>query len=84
MGNIDKLTKRLLTKPKDFNWAELKKLLNAFGYKETNAGKTSGSRIRFLHDNHAPIVLHKPHPRRILKRYQIKLIIETLKLRRQL
>jgi len=84
MGGIDKLTKKLLSSPKDFSWAELKRLLNVFGYKETNAGKTSGSRVRFIHKNHAPIVLHKPHPKPILKGYQIKLVAETLKSRRQL
>lgn len=84
MGQIDKLIKRLLSNPKDFTWAELKKLLNALGYRETNAGKTSGSRVRFLHEEHAPIILHKPHPKPTLKGYQIRLIIEALKLREQI
>jgi hypothetical protein len=84
MSNIDKLTKKLLSKPSGFTWAELRKLLAAFDYTETNAGKTSGSRVRFIHKNHAPISLHKPHPRPVLKEYQIKLIIEALKSRRQL
>ena len=84
MNNIDKLTKKLLSKPNGFTWAELKKLLTAFGYTGTNAGKTSGSRVRFIHKNHTPISLHKPHPKPVLKGYQVKLIIETLKSRRQL
>lgn len=64
--------------PKDFSWGELTKLLGECGYKETNAGKTSGSRIKFIHAKFEPICLHKPHPKPELKAYQIKQIIEAL------
>lgn len=79
MTKIDKLQKRFLTKPTDFKWDELKVLLNGLGYKECNAGKTSGSRIRFIHEKHSDIILHKPHPRPELKSYQIKQVIDQLK-----
>ena len=78
MTTIDKLRKKFLSKPKDFTWAELKILLNGWGYSEYNAGKTSGSRVRFVHECHGDIMLHKPHPNPELKSYIIKQIIEQL------
>lgn len=79
MTRIDKLQKRFLTKPKDFKWEELKVLLIGLGYEECNVGKTSGSRVRFVHKEHSDIMLHKPHPRPELKSYLIKQIIDQLK-----
>ena len=70
--------------PKDFTWAELKKLLKGEGYVENQSGKTSGSRVRFMHDEHAPITLHKPHPRPHMKAYQVRQIVDVLKQRGQL
>ncbi|MBY0545534.1 MAG: type II toxin-antitoxin system HicA family toxin [Gammaproteobacteria bacterium] len=84
MGQIDKLKVKFQSKPNDFTWDELLKVLTSLGYKETQAGKTSGSRVRFLHKRFAPIMLHKPHPSSILKAYQIKQIIAELKNRGQL
>ena len=78
MTKIDKLRRRFLNKPKDFTWSELKILLSGWGYDEYNAGKTSGSRVRFVHKCHADIMLHKPHPSPALKSYIIKQIIEQL------
>ncbi len=65
MSKIEKLMARLLTKPTDFSWAELKGLLCALGYIEVNMGKSSGSRVRFVHSDYVPIILHKPHPKKI-------------------
>jgi predicted RNA binding protein YcfA (HicA-like mRNA interferase family) len=79
MTKINKLQKRFLSNPKDFKWDELNVLLNGFGYKEYNSGKTSGSRVRFVHSEYGDIIMHKPHPRPELKSYQIKQIIEQLK-----
>jgi hypothetical protein len=59
--------------------AELKKLLLSFGYRESNVGKTSGSRVRFISDEHLPILLHKPHPKPVMKIYMLKQVIEQLK-----
>lgn len=58
MTKKEKLKDRLLSYPSDFTWDELKKLLLSFGYKESNAGKTSGSRVRFISDIYSPILLH--------------------------
>ncbi|MBI5886564.1 MAG: type II toxin-antitoxin system HicA family toxin [Deltaproteobacteria bacterium] len=80
MSRIDKLLKRLLTLPKDFTYDELTRLLTYFGYKESNRGKTSGSAVAFInHDTGHIIRLHKPHPRPILKKYQMEEVIEALR-----
>ena len=47
MSQIEKLIERLKSKPKDFTYDELKRLLNDYGFVENNKGKTSGSRVRF-------------------------------------
>jgi hypothetical protein len=78
MSRIDKLKNRLLSYPKDFTWDELKKFLLSIGYTEISLGKTSGSRVRFVNDDHPPIVLHKPHPKLIMKGYQLKQIVQHL------
>ena len=59
------------------------KLLTNLDYRQANSGKTSGSRVRFIHDKFEPICLHKPHPKNILKRYQVKQIALTLTIREQ-
>ncbi|MCL2190407.1 MAG: hypothetical protein FWB79_00265 [Treponema sp.] len=42
------------------------------------SGKTSGSRAAFSNQDGDYIRLHKPHPRNILKMYQIDDIVENL------
>lgn len=42
-------------------------------------GKTSGSACKFKHKNGECIFIHKPHPKLILKSYQMNLIIKYLK-----
>ncbi len=53
-----KLIARLLRRPKDFTWGELVTLLNHLGYKETEKGKTGGSRRKFVHKQAAMINLN--------------------------
>jgi len=80
MSRKEKLIKRLLGKPKDFSYDELRTLLKLFGYEELKKGKTSGSRVAFVNEKSMHIIrLHKPHPRKTLKRYQIEYVIEILK-----
>jgi len=43
-----------------------------------SAGKTGGSRVSFTDGNGDYIRIHKPHPRNILKPYQINDIITAL------
>lgn len=80
MSKIEKLIQKLLSNPKNFTFDELSKILTYFGFKISNKGKTSGSRVKFIHkDKNIAIILHKPHPKLILKGYAIKQIIEELK-----
>ncbi len=79
MSKIDKLIQRLKSNPKDFSYDELKKLLLHFGYEEVKSGKTSGSRVAFYKaDTQHIIRLHKPHPKPVLKSYQIQMLIKEL------
>lgn len=83
MSKKEKLIVRLLSRPKDFHYDEAKALLGYFGFVEKNKGKTSGSRVEFVHGNDT-VLLHKPHPTGELKGYQVKQLIETLKELKQL
>jgi hypothetical protein len=79
MAQIQKLLVRLLSLPKDFTWEELTKILSHFGYKELKKGKTGGSRRKFADEEKHIIDLHKPHPKKIMKRYQLEDVIASLK-----
>lgn len=78
MGQKQKLIARLLSNPKDFTFNEAASLLEYFGYRQDNKGRTSGSRVIFANDNNSCIRLHKPHPGNVLRNYQIKQLIEFL------
>ena len=71
---------RLLSRPTDYTYKELSKLLTGLGYKESNQGKTSGSKVKFINpDTNHKIMIHKPHPSPVLKMYVIDLVIKQLK-----
>ena len=74
MGQKEKLIKRLKSKPKDFTFEEAETLLGYLSYQRSDKGRTSGSRVAFISEDHAPILLHKPHPRK----EQVKQLLETL------
>ncbi len=79
MSSHEKLLQRFLKLPKDFTWDELSKLLRKYGYVQCNKGKTSGSRVVF--ENKILTVsldLHRPHPKNVLKPYQMKDVLEFL------
>ena len=78
MGQKEKLIQRLKAKPKDFTFDEAETLLQYLSYVRSNKGKTSGSRVMFISEEHETILLHKPHPQKELKAYQIKQLIEVL------
>ena len=78
MSKKEKLVARLLSKPKNFTFEELAALLGQYGYKQVNLGKASGSRVAFSDGENDYIRLHRPHPRSILKPYQIEDIITAL------
>ncbi len=78
MGQKEKLIKKLKSKPKDMTFEEAETLLKYLSYTRSDKGRTSGSRVIFLSPNHAPILLHKPHPRKELLAYQIKQLVDIL------
>ncbi|MGC9341195.1 MAG: type II toxin-antitoxin system HicA family toxin [Bacteroidales bacterium] len=80
MSRKEKLIARFLTMPSDFHFNEVVKLLGYFDFQEVKKGKASGSRIKFMNPEGVPIMLHKPHPSGIMKRYQLKQIKEVLEL----
>ncbi|TRZ52690.1 type II toxin-antitoxin system HicA family toxin [bacterium] len=79
MSKVEKLIQKLKNYPKDFTYEELRKILFHFGYEEIKTGKTSGSRVAFYREESQHIIrLHKPHPKPILKEYQIQMLIKEL------
>jgi len=78
VSKVEKLISRLLSRPKDFTWQELQKVLAHFGFTEI-AG--TGSRRKFVHPDGRIISLHEPHPANILKQYALKEVIDHLKLK---
>lgn len=78
MSRKEKLIARFLSMPKDFQYAEMKQLLGYFGFQEIRKGKTSGSRVKFVNAEGVPLMMHKPHPTGLLKRYQLKQIKNIL------
>ena len=71
MARRTKLIRRLQSRPTDFRWDELVRLLEGLGYSQVRSGATGGSRRRFVHPDAPAISLHKPHPGNIVKRYVV-------------
>lgn len=85
MSKFEKLKYRLLKKPKDFTYDELRTVLIGLGYSESNKGKTSGSRVAFInHDTKHILRIHKPHPKNIIKAYALEYIIDELKVQNKI
>lgn len=62
MSTKEKLIKRFLAQPKDFTFNELVTLLTALGFVMSSKGKTSGSRVKFMHrERPSTVYIHKPH-----------------------
>lgn len=72
MSHRQKLQRRFLAKPRDFTYEEFAALLRGYGYREMKGGKTSSSQAAFINENTKHIIrLHKPHPSKVFKRYQL-------------
>lgn len=78
MGRKEKLIKGLKKRPKTFAFADAESLLNYLDFVRSDKGRTSGSRIMFVSETHGSILLHKPHPQKDLKTYQIKQLADYL------
>lgn len=80
MSKAEKLLKRFLSKPKDFTFEELERLLRSFGYEKANTGKTAGSRVTFYNEELDDMIkFHKPHPSRIMKQCYLRDIERLLR-----
>ena len=79
MGTKEKLRERFMKMPSDFTFDEMQQLLAGYGYALGNKGHTSGSKIIFKNGNKRPIMLHKPHPGNIVKRYAMRQVLDELK-----
>lgn len=78
MSELEKLKARLKSLPKDFTYNEAKSLLTKLGFVEKNKGKTSGSRVKFERKNTSDILLHKPHPKNIIKPEVVEYLLKVL------
>jgi hypothetical protein len=79
MSKFEKLLKRFSERPSDFTFDELRTLLSHLGYEELKKGRTAGSRAAFFHPATKHIIrLHRPHPRPVLKHYQMEEIYDEL------
>ena len=77
MSRKQKLIDKLKSKPKDMTFDEGESLLIYLGFTKSNKGRTSGSKIMFYKGN-MKILLHKPHPQKELKPYQINELLSEL------
>ncbi|MCM1542061.1 MAG: type II toxin-antitoxin system HicA family toxin [Blautia sp.] len=69
---------RLLKKPQDFTFDEMKTLLSYFGYDLKQGG--TGSGVKFIKSGSNEVInFHKPHPNGILKRYVLDQVVEKLR-----
>lgn len=78
MGQKEKLIARIRSHPRDFTFDEAERLLGYFGFKRSNKGATSGSRIMFVNQSGANFMVHVPHPGNELKAYQVKALVALL------
>lgn len=77
MSRHEKLIKRLLTRPTDFEWTEAVSVLKHCGYELI---KGAGSSRKFVNrELNSLIMIHEPHPQTVLKDYALKIIITELR-----
>ena len=80
MSTLEKRISRLLQRPKDYTYDELRALLHSLEYEEYNKGRASGSRVLFAKKGKSKtLMLHIPHNPPYLKKYAIDDVIEFLR-----
>ncbi len=62
--------------PTDFSWDDVVTLMKLCGFEEL---RNTGSRRKFVHRNGVKVILHEPHPERVIKRYMIREILDGLR-----
>ena len=79
MSKYEKLLRKLIDGNTIFTFQELEYLLRKLGYKKKRIGKTSGSRVAYIHTKSKHIMrIHKPHPGNEIKKYVKKYIVTEL------
>ena len=77
MSKIKKTLAKIQTKPTDFTWNDLVRIMLHFGYQQIEG---SGSRVKFYHSEKDSLLsIHKPHNPKTLRPYQIENTIALLK-----
>ena len=80
MSKAEKLLQRFLSKPNDFTFDELGRLVKILGYEEAKTGKTSGSRVAFYNAQLDDMIrFHSPHPSHVIKRCYLNEIEKHLR-----
>jgi hypothetical protein len=77
MSKQEKAIRRLLSKPADFEWTDLKAVMEGFRFELRTTG---GSGRKFIHaGTKATHFIHEPHPSKVLKAYQVRDAVAFLK-----
>ncbi len=79
MGTREKLIEHFKSQPADFTFDEMERLLAVYGYSRGNKGRTSVSRVEFVCNGKPPIILHRPHPAKIIRGYAMKQVLADRK-----
>ena len=76
MAKVEKVLKRLVSKPADFEWNELKAIMLHLGFELKTTG---GSGRKFIHpETGASHFIHESHPSKVLKAYQVRDVVAFL------
>lgn len=78
VGQKEKILLQMRNNPRNVTFDDMATLVRSLGFTVSNKGKTSGSRIMFVSEEHGSVLLHKPHPQKELKEYQVKQILKYL------
>lgn len=77
MSKKEKALARLLSKCTDFTWDEALVVMKHHGFITLNG---NGSRRKFVHEvTRVKVLIHEPHPEKIIKAYAVQLLIDGLK-----
>lgn len=79
MSNVTGIIAKLVGNSQNVTFTEVVWLLRFFGYRISNRGRTSGSRICFYKPGAKVIMMHKPHSRKTLLAYQQRQLVDHLR-----
>jgi len=77
LSKKEKALARLLSKSTDFTWDEALVVMKQHGFTALNG---NGSRRKFVHEvTRVKVLIHEPHPEKIIKAYALQLLIDGLR-----